>query len=58
MEASGVAAPIYNEYGNLVAALTISGPGQRFTSEKIDDYKRLVKEKALDISMKLGYTPR
>lgn len=58
MEASGVAAPIYNEYGSLVAALTISGPGQRFTDEKIQEYKSLVKEKALDISMKLGYTPR
>lgn len=58
LEASGVAAPIYNEFGTLVAALTISGPGQRFTDEKIEQYKELVKEKALEISLKSGYTPR
>lgn len=58
LEASGVAAPIYNEFGTLIAALTISGPGQRFTSEKIGEYKGMAKEKAKEISMKLGYTPR
>jgi DNA-binding IclR family transcriptional regulator len=58
LEASGVAAPIYNEFSTLVASLTISGPGQRFTEEKIQGYKELVKEKAREISVKLGYTPR
>ena len=58
LEASGVAAPIFNEFSVLVAALTISGPGQRFTEEKIKEYKELAKEKALEISTNLGYLPR
>lgn len=58
LEASGVAAPIFNEFSILVAALTISGPGQRFTEEKIKEYKELAKEKALEISTNLGYLPR
>ena len=58
LEASGVAAPIFNEFGTLIASLTISGPGQRFTEEKIQTYKDLAKEKAKEISMKIGYVPR
>ncbi|MGV8025687.1 MAG: IclR family transcriptional regulator [Anaerolineaceae bacterium] len=58
LEASGVAAPIFNEFSTLVASITISGPGQRFTEEKIQGYKELAKEKAREISIKMGYTPR
>ncbi len=57
LEASGVAAPIFDEFGMLIAALTVSGPGQRFTEEKVKELKEIVKEKAQEISMKLGYAP-
>jgi DNA-binding IclR family transcriptional regulator len=58
LEAAGVAAPIFDQFGRLSAALTISGPAQRFTEEKINETVPLVKSGAEEISRELGYYPR
>lgn len=58
LEASGVAAPIFDQFGRITAALTISGPSQRFTEEKIHEIAALVKPAAEEISRELGYYPR
>ena len=51
-----VAAPIRNEIGNVVAAMSVSGPTTRITNEKINDsLKFQVTETAIKISRKLGY---
>lgn len=57
-EASGVAAPIFDQDGRITAALTISGPAQRFTDEKIEEIAALVKNGAAELSLELGYLPR
>ncbi len=57
LEASGVAAPIFDQFGRISAALTISGPSQRFTEEKIHEIAALVKPAAEEISHELGYQP-
>lgn len=54
-EASGVAAPIFEQSGIITAALTISGPAQRFTKEKIIEIASLVKNGAEKISHEMGY---
>ena len=51
-----VAAPIRNEIGNVVAAMSMSGPKTRITNEKINNsLKFQVTETAMKISRKLGY---
>jgi DNA-binding IclR family transcriptional regulator len=56
-EAAGVAGPIFDQRGQIAAALTISGPSQRFTSERMQEMAHLVKESAAEISNELGYYP-
>ncbi len=56
LEASGVAAPVYNQDGEVAAALTISGPTQRFTEENTEKYSRMVTRVAHEISREMGYT--
>ena len=56
-EASGVAAPIFDQVGRITAALTISGPTQRFIEGRIREMAVLVKEGADEISVELGYLP-
>ena len=56
LDASGVAAPILGPQAETVAALTISGPAQRFTGAAVDIYARRVARAALLISRKLGYS--
>ncbi|MBI9085635.1 MAG: IclR family transcriptional regulator [Desulfobacterales bacterium] len=52
-----VAAPIRNEIGKVVAAMSVSGPTTRMTIEKIDEsLKFLVTETAMRISRKLGFS--
>jgi IclR family KDG regulon transcriptional repressor len=58
LEAAGVAAPIFDQSGRINAALTISGPAQRFTEEKFNETIPLVKTGAEEISRELGYFPR
>lgn len=55
LDASGVAAPIFDQTGSVVAAVTISGPGQRFTPEKMEEYSRMVVRVARQISDEMGY---
>ncbi len=56
LEASGVAAPIYDQNGDVAAALTISGPTQRFTEENTENYSQMVTRVAYRISREMGYT--
>jgi IclR family KDG regulon transcriptional repressor len=54
-----VAAPIYNEGGKPVAAVSISGPAFRITKKVIQEtLKKEVMETALKISQKLGFRER
>lgn len=54
-----VAAPIYNEVGRPVAAVSISGPAFRITKRVIQErLKREVMETALKISQRLGFRER
>jgi len=54
-DASGVAAPIFNSSRDIVAAITISGPSQRFTDEKIEKYSRDILAISGKISRAMGY---
>ena len=54
-DASGVAAPIFDQYGRITASLTISGPTQRFSDAVIAEMASLVKEGADEISTELGF---
>jgi len=51
-----VAAPIYNEAGRAVAAISISGPAFRVTKKMIQEsLKKEVMETALKVSQRLGF---
>ena len=53
-----VAAPVRNEIGQTVAAVSVSGPAIRITREKIQEsLKDEVMAAALEISRKLGFRP-
>lgn len=54
-DAAGIAAPIFDMKGDILAALTISGPSFRFTKEKILFHKNKVIKAAERISRDLGY---
>ncbi len=56
-DASGVAAPIFNQRGQMVAAMTISGPTQRFTPDKVGKFSQNCIRTGLQISRLLGYNP-
>ena len=56
-DASGVAAPIFNQRGQMIAAMTISGPTQRFTPNKIEKFSQNCIHNVMQISRLLGYTP-
>lgn len=58
LEASGVAAPVYDQDGKIAAALTVSGPTQRFTEDRIREISGLVKDGASLISSELGHLPQ
>jgi DNA-binding IclR family transcriptional regulator len=51
-----VAAPVRNDQGNVIAAISISGPTVRMTEKRIHkELKTKVMKTALEISKKLGY---
>ena len=54
-DASGVAAPIFNSARDIIAAITISGPSQRFTDEKIEKYSQDILTISGQISRAMGY---
>lgn len=49
-----VAAPVRDRTGNIIAAISISGPSMRMTQDVIPEYSKYVKEIASEISYKLG----
>lgn len=53
---TAVAAPIFNREGQILAALSISGPSFRYEGENMDRFILLIKEAAASISQKLGCT--
>jgi DNA-binding IclR family transcriptional regulator len=55
-DAAGVAAPILDQTGEVVAALSISGPIQRFTSENVEKYCNEARRVAAQISEGMGFS--
>lgn len=53
---SAVAAPIFNQYGQIVAALSISGPSFRYENENMEKFIQLIKTVVQNISRSLGYS--
>jgi DNA-binding IclR family transcriptional regulator len=51
-----IAAPIFNNKGEVVAALGISGPITRIRLDILDDYIQTVKEVASELSSQMGYS--
>jgi DNA-binding IclR family transcriptional regulator len=58
LDASGIAAPIFDRDGRIYAALTISGPTQRFTDDVVPGYAAQVTRVASVISNHLGFRTR
>lgn len=52
-----VAAPIYNEYGEAIAGVSLSGPSVRITAERIGEFGPLVKRAAEEITASIGGRP-
>ncbi|NPV56319.1 MAG: IclR family transcriptional regulator [Anaerolineae bacterium] len=57
LEASGVAAPIFGFNDEVIGAVTISGPSQRFTPDKVAEYAPMVLAGAQQISIQMGHHP-
>jgi DNA-binding IclR family transcriptional regulator len=55
---TAVAVPIYNHLGNVIAAVSISGPAFRFTPEEQPGLIDGLKDAGLTISTKMGYRRR
>jgi DNA-binding IclR family transcriptional regulator len=53
---NGVAAPVRNAGGEVIAAVSAGGPAYRVTSERMHELGALVVEAAATISTRLGYT--
>jgi len=56
VDASGVSTPIFNQRGKMIAALTVSGPTQRFSQEKLDKFTKACVRTAMQISSLLGFS--
>lgn len=52
---SAVAAPIYNQDGEVVAIISVSGPSFRLPTERLHELGRATKEAADAVSAQLGY---
>jgi DNA-binding IclR family transcriptional regulator len=52
--AAGVAAPVRDHTGRVVAGITISGPESRFTPDNVRSFSELIVEAANTLSVKLG----
>lgn len=55
---NAVAAPIWNHTNQVEAALCVSGPVYRVTTERIPELGRLVKHKAAEVSKAMGHLPK
>ena len=49
-----IAAPVFNNYGEVVAGLSVSGPTSRVSTDKIDTLAASVKEAAKALTVSLG----
>jgi len=56
-EASGISAPVFDRTGSVCAAVTISGPTQRFSSDHIAEYLPHLLAVTRDISLDMGWRP-
>jgi IclR family KDG regulon transcriptional repressor len=50
-----IAAPIFNQQGMVIAALSVSGPTVRMTDKQMESIRELVKDSAFEISAKMGF---
>ena len=50
-----IASPVKNSTGDVLAAISVSGPTARLSNKRVDEIKPLVKSCALEISRALGY---
>lgn len=57
-DAMGLAAPIFDATGSVIAALNVSGPLTRFTQAEVAKYAPKVVELASQVSQALGYNDR
>jgi DNA-binding IclR family transcriptional regulator len=55
MGVAGVAAPVFDDSGAVVAGLSIAGPVARFTDARIAELSRVVMEAAMEISVRMGH---
>jgi DNA-binding IclR family transcriptional regulator len=55
---NAVAVPVYNHQGEVVGAISISGPAFRFDPEKIPGLLETLKDAGLKVSANMGYTRR
>ncbi len=53
-----IAAPIFDRHGRIIAALSISGPVQRLTPERISLIENKVRTAAAEVSFRLGFWPK
>lgn len=52
-----IAAPIYDFHGKVIAAISIAGPADRVTKERVhNELAKLILEKTSEVSAKVGYT--
>src|SRR5699024_6649176 len=54
-DTTGVSYPIYDHYGQVTAALTVSGLSSRFKDDNLIFIKKRTKKAAKAISIQLGY---
>ncbi len=54
----GVAAPIKNARGKVIAAISVVGPSTRFNDQMIEDLKPLVSNSAIQISNSIAFRKR
>lgn len=52
---TAVSAPVRNAHGDVIASISASGPGFRFTDEKVGAAKDLLVAAATDISSRFGW---
>jgi DNA-binding IclR family transcriptional regulator len=53
---AAIAAPVYGARGDVIAALSISGPTLRMTPERIDELQPVLIGEALQLSRRLGHS--
>jgi DNA-binding IclR family transcriptional regulator len=52
---NGVAAPVRDRYGAVIAALSVSGPAYRLTPERMDEIGPALRAGAAEISRRMGF---